>query len=144
MTCLKIGSVASIFVSRIDVAVDKRLDKLGDKSAGGPAARQGGDRQRETRLSLVTRRYSPARAGKPGRGGREDAAAALGVHQHQKPGLQGHDVCRGADRPRHGGHHPAGDDGRLPRSRGRYADAIEQDIAGARAMLAELESTASR
>ena len=27
----KIGSVASIFVSRIDVAVDKRLDKLGDK-----------------------------------------------------------------------------------------------------------------
>jgi transaldolase/glucose-6-phosphate isomerase len=27
----KIGSVASIFVSRIDTAVDKRLDKLGDK-----------------------------------------------------------------------------------------------------------------
>jgi transaldolase/glucose-6-phosphate isomerase len=27
----KVGSVASIFVSRIDVAVDKRLDKLGDK-----------------------------------------------------------------------------------------------------------------
>lgn len=27
----KIGSVASIFVSRIDVAIDKRLDKLGDK-----------------------------------------------------------------------------------------------------------------
>src|SRR6185437_12051531 len=27
----KIGSVASIFVSRIDVAVDKRMDKLGDK-----------------------------------------------------------------------------------------------------------------
>jgi len=27
----KIGSVASIFVSRIDVATDKRLDKLGDK-----------------------------------------------------------------------------------------------------------------
>ena len=29
----KIGSVASIFVSRIDTAVDKRLDKLGDKQA---------------------------------------------------------------------------------------------------------------
>jgi len=28
----KIGSVASIFVSRIDVAADKRLDKLGDKT----------------------------------------------------------------------------------------------------------------
>jgi transaldolase / glucose-6-phosphate isomerase len=27
----RIGSVASIFVSRIDVAIDKRLDKLGDK-----------------------------------------------------------------------------------------------------------------
>jgi transaldolase / glucose-6-phosphate isomerase len=29
----KIGSVASFFVSRIDAAVDKRLDKLGDKQA---------------------------------------------------------------------------------------------------------------
>ena len=28
----KVASVASIFVSRIDVAIDKRLDKLGDKS----------------------------------------------------------------------------------------------------------------
>jgi transaldolase/glucose-6-phosphate isomerase len=31
----KIGSVASIFVSRIDVATDKRLDKLGDKKLAG-------------------------------------------------------------------------------------------------------------
>jgi transaldolase/glucose-6-phosphate isomerase len=30
----KIGSVASIFVSRIDTAIDKRLDKLADKMAG--------------------------------------------------------------------------------------------------------------
>jgi transaldolase / glucose-6-phosphate isomerase len=29
----KIGSVASVFVSRIDTAIDKRLDKLGDKQA---------------------------------------------------------------------------------------------------------------
>ena len=113
----KIGSVASIFVSRIDVAIDKRLDKLGDKRAGGSVARQGGNRQRQTRLrSLQGAVLRPALAGS-GCSGREDAAPALGVHQHQKPSLQGHDVCRGADRPRHRGHHPARDDGRIPRSR---------------------------
>jgi transaldolase/glucose-6-phosphate isomerase len=31
----KVGSVASLFVSRIDVAIDKRLDRIGDKRAAG-------------------------------------------------------------------------------------------------------------
>ncbi len=49
--------------------------------------------------------------------GRDDAAPALGLHQHQEPGLQGHDLCRGADRPRHRQHHAAGDHGCVPRPR---------------------------
>ena len=58
----KIGSVASIFVSRIDVATDKRLDKLGDKSWRiGCAERLASPTRRS--LTLATRRCSPARAG---------------------------------------------------------------------------------
>jgi transaldolase len=111
----KIGSVASIFVSRIDTAVDERLDKLGDKRLADRFPRQGSDRQREARLrSLQGAVLRPALAASGG-GGREDAAPALGIHQHQKSGLQGHDVCRGAHRSRHRGHHPAGDDGCIPR-----------------------------
>ena len=113
----KIGSVASIFVSRIDVAIDKRLDKLGDKKLADRLRGKAGDRQREDRLrSLQGAVLRPALAA-PGRSRREDATPALGVHQHQKSGLQGHDVCRGADRPRHRGHHPARDHGRVPRPR---------------------------
>ena len=113
----KIGSVASIFVSRIDTAVDKRLDKLDDKRLADRLARQGGDRQRQARLrSLQGAVLRPALAAS-GRGGREDAAPALGFHQHQKSGLQGHDVCRGARRPRHRGYDPAGDHGCIPRPR---------------------------
>ena len=97
--------------------VDKRLDKLGDKQAGGPIARQGGNRERQTRLRSLQGAVLRTALAESGRGGREDATPALGVHQHQKPCLQGHDVCRGADRPRHRGHHPAGDDGCIPRPR---------------------------
>ena len=80
----KIGSVASIFVSRIDTAIDKRLDKLGDKRAGGSVARQGGDRQREARLRPLQGAVLRAALAASGRIGREDAAPALGFHQHQR------------------------------------------------------------
>jgi transaldolase/glucose-6-phosphate isomerase len=93
----KIGSVASIFVSRIDSAVDKRFDKLDDKRLA--------DRFRG-RVAIANAKLacSPqgaifrAAVGASGRGGREDATPALGFHQHQKSGLQGHDVCRGTHR----------------------------------------------
>ena len=114
----KIASVASIFVSRIDTAIDKRLDKLGDKQAGGSACAARWRSPTRSSPTPATRRCSPApRWQRSGCSGREDATPALGFHQHQKPGLQGHDVCRGAHRPRHRGHHPAGDDGCVPRPR---------------------------
>ena len=57
----KIGSVASIFVSRIDVAVDKRLEKLGDKKLADRLTRKGGNRQRKTRLCSLQALFSGPR-----------------------------------------------------------------------------------
>ena len=95
---------------------------------------QGGDRQRQARLpELQEDLLRPALAGARRQGG-ADAARALGQHRHQEPALPRRDVRRGADRPRHREHGPAGDAGRLPgsragaaragdRHRGRAADA---------------------
>ena len=113
----KIGSVASIFVSRIDVAVDKRLDKLGDKRVADRLRGKAAIANAKLAYARYKALFSGPRWQSSGRGGREDTTSALGFHQHQKSGLQGHDVCRGADRPRHRGHHPAGDDGCIPRPR---------------------------
>ena len=111
----KVASVASIFVSRIDTAIDKRLDKLADIRAAAPA-RQDRDRQREACLLPLQGAVLGA-ALAASRGIRsDDAAPALGFHRRQRPGLQGHDVCRGAHRSRHRSHRPAGDNGRVPRS----------------------------
>lgn len=113
----KIGSVASIFVSRIDVAVDKRLDELGDKRVADRL--RGKAAIANAKIAYV--RYKALFSGQRWQSlaelGREDATSALGVDQHQKSGLPRHDVCRGADRPRHRGHHPAGDHGCIPRPR---------------------------
>ena len=114
----RIGSVASIFVSRIDVAVDARLDKLGDNPLWAQRLR---GKVAIANAKLAYLRYKALFSGPRWQAlaaaGRADAAAAVGFHEHQKPCLQGHDVCRGADRPRHRRYHPAGDDGRLPRPR---------------------------
>ncbi len=88
-----------LFVSRIDTAVDKRLDKLGDKGRGRPVARQGRDRQREAGLRALQGAVLRPALAKTGGGRRQDPAPALGLHQHQKSGLQGYIICRGADRP---------------------------------------------
>ena len=116
-TSRKTGSVASFFVSRIDSAIDKRLDQLGDNELADRL--RGKAAIANAKLAYV--RYKALFSGPRWQHlagvGREDAAPALGFHQHQESGLQGHDVCRGADRPRHRGHHPAGDDGCLPRPR---------------------------
>ena len=111
----KIGSVASIFVSRIDVAIDKRLGKLGDEKLADRLRGKAGIANAKIAYARYKALFSGAALAASGRSRRKDAAFALGVHQHQKPSLQGHDVCRGAHRSRHGGHHPARDDGRVPR-----------------------------
>ena len=113
----KIGSVASIFVSRIDAAVDKRLDKLGDKRVA--------DRLRG-KVAIANAKLAYVRYKALFSGPRWQNLAAAGAKTQRllwaststkNSGLQGHDVCRGADRPRHRGHHPAGDHGCIPRPR---------------------------
>ncbi len=59
----KTGSVASFFVSRIDSAVDKRLDALGDKPVGGPACAARRRSPTPSSPMIATRRCFPGRAG---------------------------------------------------------------------------------
>ena len=136
----KIGSVASIFVSRIDVAIDKRLDKLGDK----PLA----DRLRG-KAAIANAKLAYARYKALFSGPRWQALAAAGAKTQRLlwaststkspaykdtmyvEALIGRDTVDTIP--------PATMD--AFRDHGEaIPDVIEQDIAGARALLAELES----
>ena len=136
-----IASVASFFVSRIDTVIDKKIDERGQGRRAGAGASCAA-RSRSPTPSWPIRHYlSWSRAPrwqKLGRSRRAAAAAAVGEHRRQGQGVQRRDVRRGADRPRHGQHHPAGDDGRVPRPR-QSAREPEEDVEGARRMLEEAE-----
>ena len=135
----KIGSVASIFVSRIDVAVDKRLDKLGDKRVA--------DRLRG-KAAIANAKLAYARYKALFSGPRWQSLAAAGAKTQRLlwaststkspaykdtmyvEALIGRDTVDTIP--------PATMD--AFRDHGEATpDVIEQDIAGARAMLAELE-----
>ena len=83
----KIGSVASFFVSRVDTEVDKRLDKIGTDEAKALHG-QGRDRQRPAGLrALRARSFATDRWQALAAAGAHAAAAAVGVHLDQEPGL---------------------------------------------------------
>ena len=136
----KIGSVASIFVSRIDVAIDKRLDKLGDK----PLADRLRGKAAIANAKLAYFRYKALFSGP-----RWQALAAAGAKTQRLlwaststkspaykdtmyvEALIGRDTVDTIP--------PATMD--AFRDHGEaIPDVIEQDIAGARAILSELES----
>ena len=112
----KIGSVASIFVSRIDTAIDKRLDKLGDKRVA--------DRLRG-KVAIANAKLAYARYKALFSSARWQLLAASGAKTQRLlwaststknpaykdtmyvEALIGRDTVD---------HHPAGDDGRVPRS----------------------------
>ena len=136
----RIGSVASFFVSRIDTAVDKRLDKLDDKRQADQLPRQGRDRQRETRLRSLQGRCSPARAGsvwpRPGAKTQRLLWASTSTKNPAYKDTMYVEALIGRDTV----------DTMPPATMDAFRDhgaaipdAIEQDIEGARAMLAELE-----
>ena len=116
-----IASVASFFVSRIDVAVDKLIDeRLAESGAptsasAGRDSGQGRHRQCQARLSALQAPVRRRALGEAARQGRAGAAAAVGEHRHQEQALQRRALCRGADRARHGQHHAAGHHGCVPR-----------------------------
>ena len=140
----KIASVASIFVSRIDTAVDKRLDKLSDKKL---ADQLRGRPRSPTRNSLTfaTRRCSPVRAGSvwPHAGAKTQRLLWASTSTKNPAYKDTMYVEASIGRDTVDTIPPATMD--AFRDHGEVApDAIEQDVAGARTMLAELESTAFR
>ena len=141
----KIGSVASFFVSRIDTRSTSGWTTLGDQPAGGPVARQGGDRQRQARLRpLQGAVLRPALAALWRASGAKTQRLLWASTGTKNPAykdtmyveaLIGRDTVNTIP--------PATMD--AFRDHGEVTpDAIEQDIAGARAVLAELEQPASR
>ena len=103
-----VHGVASFFVSRVDSKVDQRLDALMPSGRSATAGRASARLSRARRPSPTpssptasSSRPSPVRAGRrwPTQGAQR-AAAALGQHEHQEPGLSRRDVRRGAHRSR--------------------------------------------
>ena len=80
----KIGSVASIFVSRIDTAVDKRLDKLGDKQVADRLRGKVAIANAKIAYARYQALFSGPRWQRLAAVGRKDATPALGLHQHQE------------------------------------------------------------
>ena len=119
----KVASVASFFVSRIDVAVDKLIEERLARRTPPASARRSPALRGKVAIAnakLAYQRYkrlfAGAALGEAPRQGRAGAAAAVGEHRDQEPGLQRRALCRGADRRRHRQHHAARDHGRVSRS----------------------------
>ena len=93
----KVESVASLFVSRWDVALKDKVPR----SAAEPARH----RHFAAYLSRLSRAARVAAMGPARRRRRAPAAPALGQHRRQGPGRARHALRRGAGRARHGRHH---------------------------------------
>ena len=112
-------SVASFFVSRVDTEVDKRLAALGREDLQGRA----GLANARAAYQAFKRVFGGERVRRAARGRAPGAAAAVGLHRRQEPGLPRDAVRLRARRPGHGQHdaaaHAAGR-GRAGRGDGRH------------------------
>jgi transaldolase len=90
-----VASVASFFLSRVDVLVDQLLRHRMHSGEVRPARLLGRTALANARLAYAGER---ALAG-AGTAGGQAAAPALGQHQHQGQALQRCDVCGAANRP---------------------------------------------
>jgi transaldolase/glucose-6-phosphate isomerase len=136
----RIASVASIFVSRIDTAVDKRLDKLGDKRAAGLLRGKVGIANAQVAYARYKALFAAPRWQLLAASGAKTQRllwASTGVKNPAYKDTMYVEALIGRDTvdtiP------PATMD--AFRHRGQVTpDAIEQDVAGARTVLAELEN----
>ena len=98
-----IHSVASFFVSRVDLEIDKRLKAIGTPHA---QALLGAAAIANARLAYQAyeQTFAGDRVGRPRRGRSEQAAPAVGIHRRQGPGLRRHPLRRRARRTRHRQH----------------------------------------
>ena len=135
----RIASVASIFVSRIDTAIDERLDKLGDKRAAGLLRGKVGIANAQFAYARYKALFTAPRWQLLAASGAKTQRllwASTGVKDPAYKDTMYVEALIGRDTvdtiP------PATMD--AFRDRGQVApDAIEQDVAGARMVLAELE-----
>ena len=135
----KVESVASLFVSRWDVAVKDQVPPEQRNRLGIAIARRTYKAYREL---LASPRWTAAR-----RRRRASAAAALGQHRHEGPGRARHALRRGARRARHRRHDSRQDAARLRRPRPRRrADAARRRRRGSgdRRSSAATASTSTR
>ena len=109
-----ISSVASFFLSRIDTKADAQLDP------GSPAHGQVAIASARVAYQRYRAKFAGAWLGAPARAGRPAAAAAVGEHRNQEPGLFRRALRSGADRPRCDQHDARADAARVRRPwRGR-------------------------
>ena len=108
----EVRSVASFFVSRVDVKADQQIDeKLADQADRIVGARlespQGHARrgQRQARLSAFSRDILNGALAQAGRARRPGPASAVGQHRRQEPGLRRPALRRQPDRAADGQHH---------------------------------------
>ncbi len=112
-----VPSVASFFVSRVDVAVDRRLAEIGGPQTAGLQG-QAATAQAKLAYQLFRGGVPRAALGRAGGARRPGATAAVGLDVGEGPGPARHPLRRRPDRPGHRHHDAAGDDrrGRRPRN----------------------------
>ena len=122
----RIASVASFFVSRIDVAVDRIIEERLHRTSDGReranltgATRKSCGCERKTRLSAFPAPLRRCPLGEAKAQWRARAETAVGEHGHQKSRLQRCALRGRAHWRRHREHDAARDDGCIPRSRNR-------------------------
>ena len=120
----RIASVASFFVSRVDCgrrqAARDQDRRERPRPAGAAAASSLGKAaiaNAKLAYAAFRKKFGAERFAALAAEGRAPAAAALGQHVHQEPGLSRHLLRRGAGRARHRRHHAARDHRRLQGSR---------------------------
>ena len=108
----RIASVASFFLSRIDVLLDPVLEQKAKD--GGPDSVTARGLQGQIAIASAKMAYQiykevfdSDRFRRARGGGCPSPAAAVGEHEHQEPRLQRRQVRGAPDRPRHGQHHAA-------------------------------------
>jgi transaldolase len=118
----RIDSVASFFLSRIDVLIDPDAGKNGGRRRragrlGTVAGGRSGPGQRQAGLPDVPGNFCrPALGGPPGPR-RRNPALAVGQHRQQKPEIRRPEVRREPHRPENGEYSAGGNAGHFPRAR---------------------------
>ena len=106
----RVASVASFFVSRIDTAVDKKLEEIAKAGRAEAAGLTGKAAIANAKLAYAKFQQTLQRSalGEAGRRRRPGAAPAVGLDGHQESEVLRRAVHRHADWTAHGQHHASG------------------------------------